>query len=274
VTAPRGSKAPRIPMSRDRSLEPPNRPSPTQPSIRSPFNPDPLHVDEVAASSAHWIGRQRSDLDAAFEAGMAAAAHARPIWRRIVAVVLAAFVAGLLIGRLIVPVQAAAPRPAQTTTPQPGASGAIGSFDASAQATASTSSGLIGAPRDGMPVESARTTPAVVVAAPAASVGAPQPTEPPAIASGLASWYDDGPGLYAAVPSWRFGDRPYQVTVSAGGRSVVVTVRDFCGCPGARIIDLSPEAFAELAPLSRGLVVVTVEEGRPGATPPATDVQP
>ena len=99
-------------------------------------------------------------------------------------------------------------------------------------------------------------------------------TEPAAIEGGLASWYDDGPGLYAAVPSWRFGDRPYQVRVTAGDRSVVATVRDFCGCPGERIIDLSPAAFAELAPLSAGLVPVMVEDLGPGLTAPPTDVEP
>jgi len=81
--------------------------------------------------------------------------------------------------------------------------------------------------------------------------------------SGRASWYDDGPGLYAAVNSFRWGDTPYRVRVTAGDRSVVVIVRDFCGCytgtARERIIDLSPAAFQALAPLSRGLVHVTVD---------------
>lgn len=95
-----------------------------------------------------------------------------------------------------------------------------------------------------------------------------------ATTAGVASWYDDGPGLYAAVPSWSFGDTQYQVLVRAGDRSVVVTVRDFCGCPGARIIDLSPDAFVRLAPLSRGLVVVTVERLDARITAPPTDLEP
>lgn len=98
-------------------------------------------------------------------------------------------------------------------------------------------------------------------------------TEPAAVSGGLASWYDDGSGLYAAVPSWRFGDTPYRVRVTGNGRSVVVTVRDFCGCPGDRIIDLSADAFARLAPLSRGLLPVTVSDAGPGPTPPQTDVR-
>ena len=74
----------------------------------------------------------------------------------------------------------------------------------------------------------------------------------------MASWYDDGPGLYAAVNSFRFGDKPYRVTVWYEGRHVTVVVRDHCNCytgtARERAIDLSPEAFAELAPLSRGLI--------------------
>jgi rare lipoprotein A (peptidoglycan hydrolase) len=90
--------------------------------------------------------------------------------------------------------------------------------------------------------------------------------------TGMASWYSDGPGLYAAVPSWHYGDTPYRIRVSGNGRSVVVTVRDFCGCPGNRVVDLSPAAFSRLAPLSAGLVRVTIERmADPGPTMPATD---
>lgn len=78
---------------------------------------------------------------------------------------------------------------------------------------------------------------------------------------GVATWYDDPnrEGLYAAVNSYRWGDPTYRVRVTAtNGRSVVVTVGDYCGCRGERAIDLSPTAFARLAPLSRGVVRVTV----------------
>lgn len=102
--------------------------------------------------------------------------------------------------------------------------------------------------------------------------------------SGVASWYDDGPGFYAAVHSFRWGDPPYRVVVTAdNGNSIVVTVRDFCQCyvdtERERVIDLSPAAFAALAPLSNGLVRVTVfraglRPAGPGATPPPTDVEP
>ena len=101
---------------------------------------------------------------------------------------------------------------------------------------------------------------------PAREGGAPQP----AASSGIASWHDDGPGLYAAVPGWHFGDQPYRLVVSAGSSSVVVEVRDACGCPRGRLIDLSPAAFARLAPLSAGLVRVTITRS-PTVTPPPTD---
>jgi rare lipoprotein A (peptidoglycan hydrolase) len=75
---------------------------------------------------------------------------------------------------------------------------------------------------------------------------------------GQASWYDDGPGFYAAAPSFKWGDTPYRVVVFYKGRSVIVIVRDHCQCyvgtSKERVIDLSPEAFSELAPLSVGVL--------------------
>ena len=64
-----------------------------------------------------------------------------------------------------------------------------------------------------------------------------------------------GPALRAALgPHWR----GRWVTVRSGGGSVVVQLRDFCGCPGGRVIDLHPGAFDDVAPLSRGVVPVRV----------------
>lgn len=90
------------------------------------------------------------------------------------------------------------------------------------------------------------------------SVGTP-------LQAGLATWYQDGPGLYGSVESWRYGDSPYPATVCHAGSCVTVTVRGYCAC-GDRagkqtVIDLSPEAFARLAPLSRGVIDVTLEVG-------------
>jgi hypothetical protein len=78
---------------------------------------------------------------------------------------------------------------------------------------------------------------------------------------GTATWYADPrkSGVYAAAgPPLRVGDwRGRLVTVSAGGVSFRVVLSDWCACRD-RVIDLSPRAFARLAPLSRGVVTVTV----------------
>lgn len=77
---------------------------------------------------------------------------------------------------------------------------------------------------------------------------------------GRASWYDDGPGLYgAAGPGLRKGQL---VRVCAAARCVRLRLTDVCQCyrhtARQRIIDLSPAAFSRLAPLSRGIIYVTV----------------
>lgn len=109
------------------------------------------------------------------------------------------------------------------------------------------------------------------------------------LGGGDATWYGDGgrchdgylrtcsPYLsgeqvfYAAVGSWRWGDKPYDVRVCKRGNTrkcVTVTVRDFCrACKnGFGLIDLSPAAFKKLAPLWRGRIHVVIrsigEEGR------------
>ena len=88
-------------------------------------------------------------------------------------------------------------------------------------------------------------------------------------AHGLASWYP-ARGMIAAVHSWRWGDTPYRVRVCAS-RCIDVTVSDYCQCyvgePRERLIDLSDDAFRKLAPLSVGVLRVTVE----GPTLPETD---
>jgi hypothetical protein len=105
-----------------------------------------------------------------------------------------------------------------------------------------------------------------------------------ALVGGKATWYDGGPGLYgAAGPLLREalgGDpafRGQSVTVCAEA-CVAVQLVDWCAC-GDRggiptIVDLSREAFARLAPVSAGVVDVTIELSGPGVTLPPTDVAP
>ena len=93
---------------------------------------------------------------------------------------------------------------------------------------------------------------------------------------GAASRNQDGApyALYAAVYGWRWGDEPYQLRVcrrdDPAQRCVIVTVVDFCSCsrqrPGRRAIDLAPAAFAQLAPLGRGVIPITIERWPPRPT--------
>jgi len=67
--------------------------------------------------------------------------------------------------------------------------------------------------------------------------------------------YAPGAMVAAAGSELRIGKwRGRVVTVSYQGRSIQVKLVDWCGCKGSRIIDLQPEAFAALAPLSRGVL--------------------
>jgi hypothetical protein len=75
---------------------------------------------------------------------------------------------------------------------------------------------------------------------------------------------------YAAVGSWRWGDKPYKIMVCRKDdttRCVVAVVRDYCrACHAAlrgrgnRAVDLSPKAFLTLAPLGTGVVRVIIKE--------------
>lgn len=169
---------------------------------------------------------------------------------------LAAFVAGVLLGAVVGRVTAS--RPAASAIPTSGTapSGVVdripGESDLAQRPEAPWSSAT---PR---PVPSSR--PAVPPSAAGATI------------VGLASWYRDprrpAGAEYAAAPGYH-GD-PYPVVVCGfeGGRSTCLSlfVSDDCGClvgtTRARVIDLSPAAFAQLAPLGQGLVRVSVERLR------------
>ena len=103
---------------------------------------------------------------------------------------------------------------------------------------------------------------------PIASVPAPSGEVGTALVGGWATFYDDGPGRYAAVPTWRFGDAPYPVRVCRMDDEttcIVALVRDFCACGDRNgtptVIDLSPEAMSVLEPAYErlGILRVTVE---------------
>jgi hypothetical protein len=79
---------------------------------------------------------------------------------------------------------------------------------------------------------------------------------------------------YAAVASFSYYAKPYTLRVCRKDqptRCVTVVVRDECAglcrrdlkrpwTSQSRAIDLSPAAFSQLAPLGRGVLVVTIRE--------------
>lgn len=131
---------------------------------------------------------------------------------------------------------------------------------------------------DRLDVPPVRPTARPVVAVPEPRVRAERRDPAPAVGGqagsrrstrGVASWYcGHGSactrgypgGLYAAAgPALRVGTwRGRAVQVEAGGRRVLVRLVDWCACPNGRLLDLYSDAFSRLAPLSRGLVKVSV----------------
>ena len=95
-----------------------------------------------------------------------------------------------------------------------------------------------------------RPSPTTPAPTPPATPGPSSHTE-----SGQATWYDTGtPGMYAAHPWLPFGTH-VTVTDLANGKTVTVVINDR-GPFGGRIIDLSSQAFALLAPLPTGVIDV------------------
>lgn len=176
----------------------------------------------------------------------------------LVVIVSAAFLAGILADRAVL----AASR-SQPDIPATNSQGAVGEPDRAATGT----------PRAGAPTSLPRESPTAT-----ARRNPPQPTDDrhaSASVSGLATWFCGpsspctaghpascrcaaaGPALRAWLgPAWR----GQLVTVSRGDRSVTVRLIDWCACHG-RVADLYATAFAELAPLARGVLRVEVRRG-------------
>ena len=100
---------------------------------------------------------------------------------------------------------------------------------------------------------------------PSLPTNVPEANVSPARLSGIASWYRYVPGQAAAGPRLRamLGNwRGRSVTVN--GLRIVLS--DWCQChegqPDERLIDLDSRTFSQLAPLSRGLVVVEIAAGQ------------
>jgi rare lipoprotein A (peptidoglycan hydrolase) len=91
--------------------------------------------------------------------------------------------------------------------------------------------------------------------------------------TGLASWYSAAPNTAAAGPAVRvYLDHDYmgarlRVCLYGTRKCRVVRISDTCLCrppyvAQRRAIDLDAQTFAYLAPLSRGIVKVTITEVR------------
>jgi hypothetical protein len=79
--------------------------------------------------------------------------------------------------------------------------------------------------------------------------------------SGWATWYRWHPGEAAAGPGLRAflgANWRYQSVTVCAGVCVRVRLTDWCACPGGRVVDLDSRSFARLAPLSQGIVSVSV----------------
>ena len=74
--------------------------------------------------------------------------------------------------------------------------------------------------------------------------------------SGKGTWYG-APSMTAAHPTLPFGT-VVRVTNLENGRTVTVTIQDRGPWGEGRIIDLSKDAFAQLAPLSEGVIPVRI----------------
>jgi len=81
-------------------------------------------------------------------------------------------------------------------------------------------------------------------------------TRPPQTQYGDASWYERT-GMVAAHQTLPFGTR-VKVTNTDTGESVYVTINDRGPYVDGRIIDLSDDAFSQLAPLSNGTINVRI----------------
>lgn len=226
---------------------------------RPPFDPDPRYVEPEP------LAPRRLDEPA-------------PAW-------FAWFGLGICVGILLMALVVlagawfAASRSApDPTAPQPGASDAIGSVDALARALASASGPeLSGAPheREGGPApgSSSPMDRHDGGAPPSGGIGT-------AVVGGYVTWFESPGHTAAAGPLIReaLGDwRGKLLTVRSGARQTVVRLTDSCRC-GERaglptLLDLSPAAFQDLAPLDAGVVAVEIELTAVDELPP-TDVGP
>lgn len=66
---------------------------------------------------------------------------------------------------------------------------------------------------------------------------------------------------YCAIPGFKYHGKPFwlKITELSTGKVAYCKVRDYCGCVGGGIIDLSPVVFLKFAPLGVGVIKVRIE---------------
>jgi len=66
---------------------------------------------------------------------------------------------------------------------------------------------------------------------------------------------------YCAVPGFKYHQKPFWVRITEikSGKTALCKVRDYCGCVGGGIIDLSPVIFLKFASLGVGVIRVKIE---------------
>ena len=76
--------------------------------------------------------------------------------------------------------------------------------------------------------------------------------------NGLASWYDNGQDMTAAMNQFEMGDK-VKVTNKGNGKTCIVEIIDRGPFIAGRVIDLSDSAFLTIASLGEGVIDVKVE---------------
>jgi hypothetical protein len=181
--------------------------------------------------------------------------------RRELAVILI-FLAVLLLLAHLWPSPAASDVPAGDSILAPSEFVAIRSAGTPRMSGQATPAPALPQPRTPSPVTDGSPSPAPSLRSRVAAVRSPVVSSSgSASMTGISSWFASPIGVSAAGPALRTalgpGWRGVVVQVTANGRQVSTKLGDWCACP-RRAIDLDAPVFAALAPLSQGLMEVTI----------------
>jgi rare lipoprotein A len=143
------------------------------------------------------------------------------------------------------------------------APGGAGGGRTAAASLARAQDGFIGGTKVVFQTPDATTTapPPTTTAAPVTTTTAPPPptttTAPADVATGIATWYAEAPPGRCASP-WLPKGTTLTVEDLATGVTITCLVDDREADNPGRVVDLSPSGFEAMAPLSQGVIQVTV----------------